>query len=91
MELRDLLLYAIHKRASDLHLTYDTPPILRVDGKLIQTNYDPLSRDALKKMIYGTVIRKRRMRLTGWQKRCYWFNPKLTENNTDLIPFICYR
>jgi twitching motility protein PilT len=55
MELRDLLLYAIHKRASDLHLTYDTPPILRVDGKLTQTNYDPLSRDTLKKMIYGIL------------------------------------
>lgn len=55
MELRDLLLYAIHKRASDLHLTYDTPPILRVDGKLLQTNYDPLSRDVLKKMIYGIL------------------------------------
>ena len=55
MELRDLLLYSIHKRASDLHLTYDTPPIIRVDGKLIQTNYDPLSREALKKMVYGIL------------------------------------
>lgn len=55
MELRDLLLFAIHKRASDLHLTYDTPPVIRVDGKLIPTSYDPLSRDLLKKMIYGIL------------------------------------
>lgn len=55
MELRDLLLFAIHKRASDLHLTYDSPPIIRVDGKLIQTSYDPLSRETLKKMIYGIL------------------------------------
>lgn len=55
MELRDLLLNAIHKRASDLHLTFDSPPILRIDGKLTQTSYDPLSREALKKMIYGIL------------------------------------
>jgi len=55
MELRDLLLFSIHKRASDLHLTYDTPPILRIDGKLTQSNYDPLSRETLKKMIYGIL------------------------------------
>ena len=55
MELRDLLLFAIHKRASDLHLTYDTPPILRIDGRLTQTTQDPMSRETLKKMIYGIL------------------------------------
>ncbi len=55
MELRDLLLLTIEKRASDLHLTYDTPPVLRIDGKLVLTNKDPLSRDELKKMIYSIL------------------------------------
>ena len=55
MELRDLLLLAIQKKASDLHLTYDTPPILRIDGKLLLTNKDPLSRDELKKIIYSIL------------------------------------
>jgi len=55
MELRDLLLLAIEKRASDLHLTYDTPPILRIDGHLTLTNKDPLSREDLKKMIYSIL------------------------------------
>ncbi|MCK5214927.1 MAG: type IV pilus twitching motility protein PilT [Candidatus Omnitrophica bacterium] len=55
MELRDLLLLAIQKKASDLHLTYDTPPILRIDGKLFLTNKDPLSRDELKKIIYSIL------------------------------------
>ncbi|MFA5262090.1 MAG: type IV pili twitching motility protein PilT, partial [Candidatus Omnitrophota bacterium] len=55
MELRDLLLLTIEKRASDLHLTYDTPPVLRIDGKLVLTNKNPLSRDELKKMIYSIL------------------------------------
>jgi len=55
MELRDLLLLTIQKRASDLHLTYDTPPVLRIDGKLILTKEDPLSREQLKKMIYAIL------------------------------------
>jgi twitching motility protein PilT len=55
MELRDLLLLSVEKRASDLHLTYDTPPVLRIDGKLILTNKDPLSREDLKKMIYSIL------------------------------------
>jgi len=55
MELRDLLLLTIQKRASDLHLTYDTPPVLRIDGKLVLTKEDPLSREQLKKMIYGIL------------------------------------
>ncbi len=55
MDLRDLLLITIQSRASDLHLTEDSPPIIRVDGELLLTKVDPLSRDQLKKMIYGTL------------------------------------
>jgi len=55
MELRELLLLSIQKRASDLHLTYDSPPILRIDGKLVLTKEDPLARDQLKKMIYSIL------------------------------------
>ena len=38
MEIRDLLLLCIEKKASDLHLTEKEPPILRIDGKLLRTN-----------------------------------------------------
>jgi len=55
MELRDLLLLSVQKKASDVHLTYDSPPILRIDGKLTLTNKDPLSREELKKVIYGML------------------------------------
>jgi len=55
MELRELLLAAIQEKASDLHLTYDTPPVLRVDGRLLLTEKEPLSREQLKKMIYSIL------------------------------------
>ena len=55
MELRDLLLLTIQKRASDLHLTYDTPPVLRIDGRLTLMNKESLTREGLKKMIYSIL------------------------------------
>ncbi|PIP21156.1 MAG: type IV pili twitching motility protein PilT [Candidatus Omnitrophica bacterium CG23_combo_of_CG06-09_8_20_14_all_40_11] len=55
MEMRDLLLLSIEKKASDLHLTEKEPPILRLDGKLNRTNYPALTREDLKKIIYSAL------------------------------------
>ncbi len=55
MEIRDLLLLSIEKKASDLHLTEKEPPILRLDGKLNRTNYPALTREDLKRMIYSVL------------------------------------
>lgn len=52
MDLRELLLLAIQQNASDLHLTEDMPPILRIDGHLQQTSKDKLNADAIKEVIY---------------------------------------
>lgn len=54
-DLRALLLSAIQRNASDLHLTIDMPPILRIDGDLIPLDEPPFSAEELKKMIYGTL------------------------------------
>ncbi len=55
MDIRDLLVLCIEKGASDLHLTVNEPPVLRIDGKLFRTNYDKLKSDDLKKLIYGIL------------------------------------
>ena len=55
MDLRDLLQVAISRRASDLHLTVNSPPVLRIDGTLIILEHDPFTGDQLKKMIYTTL------------------------------------
>ncbi|MBF0593775.1 MAG: type IV pilus twitching motility protein PilT [Candidatus Omnitrophica bacterium] len=54
-ELRDLLLTAIHQNASDLHLTNNMPPVLRIDGDLAALDEAVLSEDDLKRMIYGVL------------------------------------
>jgi twitching motility protein PilT len=55
MELRDLLLMCVEKGASDLHVTEDEPPILRIDGRLLRTDQEILSKSELKKMIYSVL------------------------------------
>ncbi|MFH1202221.1 MAG: type IV pilus twitching motility protein PilT [Candidatus Omnitrophota bacterium] len=55
MELRELLLMTVQNKASDLHLTEDMPPILRIDGKLTHTKLPKLNREGLKKLVY-TVL-----------------------------------
>jgi len=55
MEINELLMLCIKKRASDLHLTEKEPPIYRIDGKLYRHESMCLSREAIKKMIYGVL------------------------------------
>jgi twitching motility protein PilT len=55
MEINELLLLCIKKKASDLHLTEKEPPILRIDGKLHRTSSPVLERSDLKKMIYSIL------------------------------------
>ncbi|MBU2541859.1 MAG: type IV pilus twitching motility protein PilT [Candidatus Omnitrophica bacterium] len=55
MDLRELLMLTIKSKASDLHLTENMPPILRIDGKLIYTKREELNREKLKKMIYSIL------------------------------------
>lgn len=55
MEIRELLDLVVEKNASDLHLTDNEPPILRIDGILQRTDNEPLSRDELKRLIYSIM------------------------------------
>ncbi len=47
MNLRQMLVEMLSKRASDLHLRVGIRPTLRVDGKLDPINVDPLSKDEM--------------------------------------------
>jgi len=52
MDIRELLSDAIKKRASDLHITANNPPVLRIDGELVpQVNQPLVSTDDLEKML----------------------------------------
>jgi len=55
IEMRDLFLMCIEKKASDLHLTENEPPILRIDGKIHRMGQQKLHKDDLKKTIYSIL------------------------------------
>lgn len=55
MEIRDLFLLCVNEKASDLHLTDNEPPILRINGRLQRTNLTVLNRHDLKRMIYSIL------------------------------------
>ena len=40
------------QNASDLHLSTNNPPMLRIHGELVRVNYPPLQNDDLKAMVY---------------------------------------
>ena len=55
MDLRELLLLTVEKGASDLHITVNEPPIIRIDGKLILTTYHVLKKEDTKQLIYSIL------------------------------------
>ena len=55
MEIRDLLMMCIEKTASDLHVTENEPPILRIDGRLLRTELEIMNKQDLKKMLYSVL------------------------------------
>jgi twitching motility protein PilT len=55
MEIRDLLMLCVEKKASDLHITENEPPILRIDGTIHRANLPVLDKQEIKKMIYGIL------------------------------------
>lgn len=52
MEIKELLALTVEKSASDLHLTENEPPILRINGRLTRTEHKPLNKDELKRLVY---------------------------------------
>jgi len=50
-----LLKEAQGRGASDLHITENTPPILRIDGKLVFTDFQGLNREETKNMVYSVL------------------------------------
>jgi len=56
MDIRDLFILCIQKGASDLHVTENEPPILRIDGGMHRCNeLGVLDKQSLKLMIYAVL------------------------------------
>ena len=56
----ELLELMMKKNASDLHLTVNTPPVLRIDGELVVTEYESLTKEQCQHLIYNLLADKQR-------------------------------
>lgn len=68
INLRELLEHMVKAGASDLHLTVGSPPVIRIDGKLVRMEYDMLKGDEIKKLAYSMLNEKQKMKFEqNWE------------------------
>ncbi|MDR3491236.1 MAG: type IV pilus twitching motility protein PilT [Gammaproteobacteria bacterium] len=56
MDMKELLTLCYNEKASDLHLSPNQPPLLRIDGDLIPAkDYPPLNVETINELVYSTM------------------------------------
>ena len=60
MEITDLLMATHKNKASDLHLSTNNPPIMRVNGDMLPLDMPPLTGDQIKALIYSIMTEQQR-------------------------------
>ena len=55
VSMEELLNLMVQRGGSDLHLSVGSPPKIRIDGNLTDTDYEPLMPEASKKLIYSVI------------------------------------
>ena len=60
MDLTQLLAFTMQNKASDLHLSAGSPPIIRASGELKRVKAEPLSSDDIRTMIYSIMTEEQR-------------------------------
>ena len=60
MDLTQLLAFTMQNKASDLHLSAGSPPIIRTNGLLKRVKGDPLSSDDIRTMLYSVMTEDQR-------------------------------
>ncbi len=70
----ELLRLVVEKRGSDLHLASGVPPVMRIDGQLYATNYDPLTDFEVQRMVYAMLTDEQiRVFETEYELDCSYF------------------
>lgn len=62
MHIDDLLKLVVEKQGSDLHIRAGEPPVIRVFGDLVRTDYPRLSPEDAKQLVYDILSDERRHR-----------------------------
>ncbi len=55
VSMEELLTLMVQRGGSDLHISVGSPPKIRIDGKLVDTDYEPLQPEVSKKLIYSVL------------------------------------
>jgi twitching motility protein PilT len=55
LHIDDLLIEAVERGASDLHLTEGLPPMIRQHGRLVRTSYEPLKSQDVQRLVYDVL------------------------------------
>lgn len=68
MDLVDILVEVLERKASDLHLTAGSPPVIRVSGKLIRLDYPRLTNNDTRDLIYSILSQEQRQKIESeWE------------------------
>lgn len=71
MILEELLSQVFERGASDLHLSPGLPPVLRIDGNLVRSEYPPLSKEDCQRLIFSMLTNEQRRVLEqNWDLDC---------------------
>lgn len=67
----ELLRITVERGASDLHLTVGLPPVLRINGSLVATEYARLSPEESKRLVYSILNDKQKEKFEKtWELDC---------------------
>ena len=71
MQLEELMELVFNKRGSDLHISVGLPPVIRVDGRLIRTEFPPLTKEDIQMMAFSILTsEQRRVLEQNWEIDC---------------------
>ncbi len=68
MDLVDVLVEVLERKASDLHITVGSPPVIRVAGKLMRLDYPRLTSNDTRDLIYSILSQEQRQKIeSDWE------------------------
>lgn len=69
--MEELLQLVFDRDGSDLHIAAHVPPMIRVNGKLVSTDYPPLTPDETQRLIFSILTNEQRKTLEQtWELDC---------------------
>ena len=76
VDIKSLLKLTMEVEASDLHLTVNSPPVLRIDGKLhLRDDLEVLDKDKLKNLIYSILTNSQKEKFEQDKELDFSFAP----------------